>query len=95
MTEKLLEVTQIINIPTSIDQIYPWEMKKYSDKLMQYFVSVKELISLITNKPLFFVEWPLTKNETTADYLNYLRQNKPEQDALYQDFFTCNVIFSR
>jgi hypothetical protein len=24
--------------------------------------------------------------ETTADYLNYLRQNKPEQDALYQDF---------
>jgi two-component system CheB/CheR fusion protein len=28
----------------------------------------------------------INKNETTADYLNYLRQNKPEQDALYQDF---------
>jgi hypothetical protein len=64
MTEKLLEVTQIINIPTSIDQNLPLGRRKYSDKLMQYFVSVKELISL-TNKPLFaeefFVEWPLTK----------------------------------
>jgi chemotaxis methyl-accepting protein methylase len=64
---------------------------------MQYFVSVKELISLITNKPLFaeeFFRMAINKKWTTADYLNYLRQNKPEQDALYQDFFnTCNVIF--
>jgi hypothetical protein len=46
MTEKLLEVLKLLFLQVLI-KIYPWETKKYSDKLMQYFVSVKELISLL------------------------------------------------
>jgi hypothetical protein len=64
MTEKLLEVTQII-IPTSIDQNLPLGDEEVFRQINAVLVSVKELISLITNKPLFaeefFVEWPLTK----------------------------------
>jgi hypothetical protein len=52
MTEKLLEVTQIINIPTSIDQNLPLGDEEVSAEI-NAAVSVKELISLITNKPLF------------------------------------------
>jgi hypothetical protein len=62
--EKLLEVTQIINIPTSIDQNLPM-MKKYLDKLMQYYIRKGTDFTYYKQTTIhleeFFVEWPLTK----------------------------------
>ncbi|MCY7356887.1 MAG: PAS domain-containing protein [Rudanella sp.] len=37
----------------------------------------------------------INKNEQPADYLAYLRQNKPEQDALYQDLLIPVTSFFR
>jgi two-component system, chemotaxis family, CheB/CheR fusion protein len=37
----------------------------------------------------------INKNEEPADYLAYLRQNKPEQDALYQDLLIPVTSFFR
>ncbi len=89
--QKLLEVTKIINgIGNKIDeQILP---KQDEDVFKQILTLLRirkgtdfTYYKQTTIRRRILRRMAINKNEELADYLNFIRENKTEQDVLYQD----------
>jgi two-component system CheB/CheR fusion protein len=97
--DKLLEVNQIITNPTTNDKNLPLgdeEVFRQINALLRVrkgtdFTYYKQT----TIRRRILRRMAINKNEIVADYLNYLRKNKPEQDVLYQDLLIPVTSFFR
>ncbi|MBC7523373.1 MAG: PAS domain-containing protein [Flavobacterium sp.] len=99
MPEKLQEVTQIINKPTSVEENLPLgdeEAFRQINAVLRIrkgtdFTYYKQT----TIRRRILRRMAINKNTAPAEYLNYLRENKPEQDLLYQDLLIPVTSFFR
>ena len=99
MPEKLLEVTKIITTPTSVEENLPLgdeEAFRQINAVLRIrkgtdFTYYKQT----TIRRRILRRMAINKNEEPAEYLNYLRENKPEQDLLYQDLLIPVTSFFR
>ncbi|MBK5270059.1 MAG: PAS domain S-box protein, partial [Bacteroidia bacterium] len=97
--EKLLEVTKIITTPDGIDQSLPLgdeEVFKQIISLLRIrkgtdFTYYKQT----TIRRRILRRMALNKNDKPAAYLKYLRENKTEQDILFQDLLIPVTSFFR
>jgi two-component system CheB/CheR fusion protein len=97
--EKLLEVTQIITKSTSVEENLPLgdeEAFKQINAVLRIrkgtdFTYYKQT----TIRRRILRRMAINKNAAPTDYLNYLRENKPEQDVLYQDLLIPVTSFFR
>jgi len=103
--QKLLELTSIIigdgsdeqNIPQQDEKGFTQMLSLLRTRMGTDFTYYKKT----TIHRRILRRMAINKNEDPADYLKYLRENKPEQDALYQDllipvtsFFRDKKVFS-
>ncbi len=97
--EKLVEVTQIISTPTSVEENLPLgdeEAFKQINAVLRIrkgtdFTYYKQT----TIRRRILRRMAINKNTAPTEYLNYLRENKPEQDVLYQDLLIPVTAFFR
>ena len=97
--EKLLEVTKIINTAAYIGQTLPLE----DDEVFKQIISVLRIrkgtdftyYKQTTIRRRILRRMAINKNEEPASYLKYLRENKQEQDVLYQDLLIPVTSFFR
>jgi two-component system CheB/CheR fusion protein len=96
---KLLEVTKIINTAAYIGQNMPLE----DDEVFKQIISVLRIrkgtdftyYKQTTIRRRILRRMAINKNEEPAAYLKYLRENKQEQDILYQDILIPVTSFFR
>src|SRR5450432_392269 len=96
--EKLLEVTKIINT-SDIGQKLPME----EDEVFKQIISVLRIrkgtdftyYKQTTIRRRILRRMAINKNEEPSVYLKYLRENKHEQDVLYQDLLIPVTSFFR
>ncbi len=104
MPQKLLEVTEQLNLTDD-------ELKNLPQQDEEVFKQVLSLLRIrkgtdftyykqTTIRRRILRRMAINKNDEPAQYLKYLKENKPEQDALYQDllipvtsFFRDNKVF--
>ncbi|WP_309614847.1 chemotaxis protein CheB [Flavobacterium sp.] len=99
MPEKLLEVTKIITTPTSVEEnlhLGDEEAFRQINAVLRIrkgtdFTYYKQT----TIRRRILRRMAINKNAAPAEYLNYLRENKPEQDLLYQDLLIPVTSFFR
>ncbi|MBK8301170.1 MAG: PAS domain S-box protein [Chitinophagaceae bacterium] len=97
--QKLLEVTRIINgngrdkhtIPPQDEDVYKQILSLLRIRKGTDFTYYKQT----TIRRRILRRMALNKNEEPADYLKYLRENKTEQDILYQDLLIPVTSFFR
>lgn len=97
--EKLVEVTQIITTPTSVEENLPLgdeEAFRQINAVLRIrkgtdFTYYKQT----TIRRRILRRMAINKNTAPAEYLNYLRENKQEQDTLYQDLLIPVTAFFR
>jgi two-component system CheB/CheR fusion protein len=97
--EKLLEVTKIINTAAYIGQNLPLE----DDEVFKQIISLLRIrkgtdftyYKQTTVRRRILRRMAINKNEEPAAYLKYLRENKQEQDVLYQDLLIPVTSFFR
>ena len=99
MPEKLIGITQIINAPATLEE----------PPILAEEDALRQIITLLrVRKGADFTYYKQTtisrrilrrmainKNKKVAQYLGYLRENKEEQDILYQDFLIPVTSFFR
>jgi two-component system CheB/CheR fusion protein len=96
---KLLEVTKIINTAAYIGLNLPLE----DDEVFKQIISVLRIrkgtdftyYKQTTIRRRILRRMAINKNEEPAAYLKYLRENKQEQDVLYQDLLIPVTSFFR
>jgi two-component system CheB/CheR fusion protein len=96
---KLLEVTKIFNTAAYIGQNMPLE----EDEVFKQIISVLRIrkgtdftyYKQTTIRRRILRRMAINKNEEPAAYLKYLRENKQEQDVLYQDLLIPVTSFFR
>ncbi len=99
MPQKLLEITKIINGEVDAEP-------SLQDQTTDVFRQILSLLRIrkgtdftyykqTTIRRRILRRMALNKNEQPADYLTYLRKNKSEQDALYQDLLIPVTSFFR
>lgn len=99
MPEKLVEVTKIITTPTSVEEnltLGDEEAFRQINAVLRIrkgtdFTYYKQT----TIRRRILRRMAINKNAAPAEYLNYLRENKPEQDLLYQDLLIPVTSFFR
>jgi two-component system CheB/CheR fusion protein len=97
--EKLLEVTHIINTPTTVEENLPLgdeEAFRQINAVLRIrkgtdFTYYKQT----TIRRRILRRMAINKNAEPAEYLKYLRENKQEQDVLYQDLLIPVTAFFR
>ena len=99
--QKLLEVTKIINgngngydeqhLPLQDEDVFKQILSLLRIRKGTDFTYYKQT----TIRRRILRRMALNKNEEPADYLKYLRENKPEQDVLYQDLLIPVTSFFR
>jgi two-component system CheB/CheR fusion protein len=96
---KLLEVTKIINVAAYNGQNMPLE----EDEVFKQIISVLRIrkgtdftyYKQTTIRRRILRRMAINKNEEPSAYLKYLRENKQEQDILYQDLLIPVTAFFR
>ena len=99
MPEKLLEVTQIITTPTTLDQNLPVEDEE-AFKQINAILRIRKgtdftFYKQTTIRRRILRRMAINKNVQPGEYLKYLRENKQEQDVLYQDLLIPVTSFFR
>ncbi len=97
--EKLLELTKIISIRDGNDQVLPVE----DEEVFKHIISLLRIrkatdftyYKQTTIRRRILRRMALNKNDEPAAYLKYLRENKAEQDILYQDLLIPVTSFFR
>jgi len=97
--EKLLAVTKIISSPADTEQNVPVE----DEEAFKQINSVLRLrkgtdftyYKQTTIRRRILRRMAINKNETPVDFLHYLRENKQEQEILYQDLLISVTSFFR
>lgn len=97
--EKLLEVTKIINPRPGNDQALPVE----DEEVFKHIITLLRIrkgtdftyYKQTTIRRRILRRMALNKNDEPAAYLKYLRENKAEQDVLYQDLLIPVTSFFR
>ncbi|HCN82528.1 MAG TPA: histidine kinase, partial [Sphingobacteriaceae bacterium] len=97
--EKLLEVTKIINVNGADEAYLPLEDEEVFRQIIALLRIRKgtdfTYYKQTTIRRRILRRMALNKNEESAAYLKYLRENKPEQDLLYQDLLIQVTSFFR
>ncbi len=99
MPKKLLEITKIINRTIG-------EEPSLQEQTVDVFRQILSLLRIRKDTDFTYYKqttirrrilrrMAINKNEQPADYLTYLRENKEEQDALYQDLLIPVTSFFR
>ena len=97
--EKLLEVTHIITTPTTVEQNLPLEDEE-AFRQINAVLRIRKgtdftYYKQTTIRRRILRRMAINKNAAPAEYLNYLRENKQEQDILYQDLLIPVTAFFR
>ena len=97
--EKLLEVTRIITNPTNIDKNLPLEDEE-AFRQINTILRIRKgtdftYYKQTTIRRRILRRMAINKNASPANYLNFLRENKSEQDILYQDLLIPVTSFFR
>jgi len=95
--QKLLDITRIISRNSDGKQAMP----EQDNDIFKQMLSVLRIrkgtdftyYKQTTIRRRILRRMAINKNETPADYLAFLRKNKPEQDALYQDLLISVTSF--
>ena len=97
--EKLAEVTRIINAETYVSQNLPLEDEEIFKQILSLLRIRKgtdfTYYKQTTIRRRILRRMAINKNEEPAGYLKYLRENKEEQDVLYQDLLIPVTAFFR
>ena len=103
--QKLIEITRVVKEKGGTDADVPEPVRDVFNQMLAVlrtrrgtdFTHYKQT----TIRRRILRRMVINKNDEPADYLAYLRENKPEQDALYQDlliavtsFFRDQVVFN-
>ena len=99
MPEKLVEVTQIIGTPTTVEQNLPLEDEE-AFKQINAILRIRKgtdftYYKQTTIRRRVLRRMAINKSAAPAVYLKYLRENKQEQDVLYQDLLIPVTSFFR